>query len=212
MRIEGKIISWNDEKGFGFVKPNSERSQIFLHISAFPNRKRKPKIGDKVNYIVSTDNLGRPCGESACLDGDRHPRKNNRRSETLSYVIAISFFCGAGLSFYWGKIPFDILAIYITVSLMTFIIYALDKSAAQNGRWRTQESTLHILSFLGGWPGAIIAQQKLRHKSKKGDFRFVFWLTAMLNIGVFIWFHTPDGAKKLQIWIMKFHHFVDAIK
>ena len=45
--------------------------------------------------------------------------------------------------------------------------------------------TLHGLSLIGGWPGALIAQQVLRHKSRKEEFRFVFWLTVVINVGVF---------------------------
>lgn len=75
----------------------------------------------------------------------------------------------------------------MVLSLLTFIIYALDKSAAKNGAWRAEESTLHLLSLAGGWPGALIAQQKLRHKSKKQSFRSVFWVTVLLNCGAFAW-------------------------
>ena len=37
----------------------------------------------------------------------------------------------------------------------------------------------------------------LRHKSKKEEFRFVFWLTVVVNIGVFIWFFTDMGSAVL---------------
>jgi uncharacterized membrane protein YsdA (DUF1294 family) len=77
-------------------------------------------------------------------------------------------------------------------------MYAVDKSAAKRGDWRTQESTLHFLSIAGGWPGAIVAQQKLRHKSKKQSFRVVFWVTVLLNCGAFVWLFTPTGAATLR--------------
>lgn len=62
---------------------------------------------------------------------------------------------------------------------------------------RTQESTLHGLSLIGGWPGALIAQQSLRHKTRKEEFRFVFWLTVVINIGVFVWLFTDTGSAVL---------------
>jgi uncharacterized membrane protein YsdA (DUF1294 family) len=34
------------------------------------------------------------------------------------------------------------------------------------------------LSLICGWPGAMIAQQTLRHKSAKEDFHFVWLFTA----------------------------------
>ena len=85
----------------------------------------------------------------------------------MSIFVAVLFLIIVGVSVITSKISFLIFGLYITISLLTFIMYALDKSAARKGHWRTKESTLHLLSLAGGWPGAIAAQQKLRHKSKK---------------------------------------------
>ena len=68
------------------------------------------------------------------------------------------------------------------MSLLTFIAYAIDKSAAKAQRWRTPETTLHLLALAGGWPGALLAQRWLRHKSAKRKFLAVFWLTVLLNV------------------------------
>ena len=102
-----------------------------------------------------------------------------------------------------AKIPFLILPLYLLASMLTFVVYAKDKSAAKRGAWRTPESTLHFLALACGWPGALVAQEKLRHKSKKQEFRLVFWLTVIINIGLFIWLHTPVGAATLSIWLNK---------
>ena len=76
-------------------------------------------------------------------------------------------------------------------SIVTFAAYALDKHAARRGRSRTRESTLHALSLAGGWPGALVAQQMLRHKSVKPQFRNVFWATVILNVAVFVALSSP---------------------
>ncbi|MEY8194508.1 MAG: DUF1294 domain-containing protein [Cycloclasticus sp.] len=96
------------------------------------------------------------------------------------------------------RTPFFILTLYLAISLLTFIIYAMDKSAARRGAWRTPESTLHLFALAGGWPGAMVAQQKLRHKSKKQPFRSIFYFTVALNAGAFAWLHTPVGAEVLS--------------
>lgn len=75
-----------------------------------------------------------------------------------------------------------ILVFYIILSVVTFIVYALDKSAAEQHRWRIQEKTLHLLSLLGGWPGAWIAQRMLRHKTQKISFQIVYWATVGFNL------------------------------
>ncbi|WP_293937380.1 DUF1294 domain-containing protein [Iodobacter sp.] len=77
---------------------------------------------------------------------------------------------------------------YLLMSIVAFIAYAVDKSAAKNNRWRTQESTLHFLGLLGGWPGALLAQWVLRHKSKKAAFMVVFWATVLINCVALAWF------------------------
>lgn len=86
----------------------------------------------------------------------------------------------------------------LIASLLTFMVYAIDKRAAQKGRWRIPEAHLHLLALIGGWPGAILAQQKLRHKSRKQSFRFVFWITVMLNCAASVWLLTPRGLGMLE--------------
>ena len=67
------------------------------------------------------------------------------------------------------------------MSIASFIQYAIDKGRAERGQWRTQENTLHITEFVGGWPGALIAQQVFRHKTRKVSFQMVFWLIVALH-------------------------------
>lgn len=70
----------------------------------------------------------------------------------------------------WG------LVVYPLASMISFLQYWRDKSSAQAGRWRTPENILHIVELLGGWPGALVAQQCFRHKTRKLSFQLVFWL------------------------------------
>ncbi len=201
MRIKGKITTWNDEKGFGFITPNAGGKQVFIHISAFSNHNRHPVVNQVVSYILSADKQGRPRAEKATLAGGNLRKKEHRSNGALSILGSGFFLVIVGFSVLAGKIPVLILALYLVASLLTFFVYAMDKSAAQKGAWRTNESILHLLSLTGGWPGALIAQQKLRHKSQKQSFRFVFWCTVLLNSSVFIWLLTPDGAITLQSFI-----------
>lgn len=76
---------------------------------------------------------------------------------------------------------------YVSVSTLTFIVYAWDKRSAVKSRWRVAENTLHLLALLGGWPGALIAQQALRHKTQKQPFKAILWVTVSINICAFIW-------------------------
>lgn len=201
MRSRGRIRSWNDQKGFGFIDPSDGGKQIFIHITAFSNRNRKPVNNEMVSYALSTDKQGRPCAVRATLAGDRLPRRAKGSGKYLAIICAIMFLGVVGFLVGKTQLPPVVLGIYLIASLITFAMYAVDKSAAKRGTWRTPESTLHWLSLLGGWPGALIAQQTLRHKSKKRSFRTVFWVTIFLNVAALTWLLNPEGLSIVQSWI-----------
>ncbi|CAH0265519.1 hypothetical protein SRABI118_03340 [Massilia sp. Bi118] len=91
-----------------------------------------------------------------------------------------------GTTFAW-HVPPLVGAAYLVMSLVCFCSYALDKSAARKGERRTPESTLLMLGLFGGWPGAVLAQQWLRHKTVKQPFRQIFWFTVAANLAFFLW-------------------------
>ena len=75
-----------------------------------------------------------------------------------------------------------IVAFYAVISMLAYITYAIDKKAAINNRRRVSEKTLHLLGVMGGWPGAFLAQHRLRHKTQKTAFQVTFWLTVVVNL------------------------------
>jgi uncharacterized membrane protein YsdA (DUF1294 family)/cold shock CspA family protein len=193
MRKKGKITSWNDAKGYGFISPLAGGDRTFVHIKAFASRSRRPVVGDTVTFTRSTDARGRPRAEQATLAGTRKPTKRKNPTGALPLVLAFGFLLvvvGAVLA---SAIPIAVLFIYLLGSVATYAAYALDKSAAQKGRWRTSENTLHLLALVGGWPGALVAQNKMRHKTRKQPFRAVFWITVVLNCALFFWLLSPQG-------------------
>jgi uncharacterized membrane protein YsdA (DUF1294 family)/cold shock CspA family protein len=198
MRAKGKITTWNDGKGYGFITPAAGGKQIFVHIRAFANRNRRPQVNEVVSYALSADRQGRPCAVRATLAGDRFQQSIEHSRGLLSLVAAAVFLAIVGASVAASMIPPAILVVYLVTSVITFIVYARDKSAARKGDWRTSENTLHLLSLAGGWPGALVAQQKLRHKSRKQSFRLVFRATVVLNTGYYVWLYTPDGTAALR--------------
>lgn len=88
-------------------------------------------------------------------------------------------------------LPLLVVAVYLSLSLVTIVFYAADKRAATAGTWRTPEATLLVLGLLGGWPGAIIAQQALRHKTRKRSFQFAFSWSVIGNVALYFVLATP---------------------
>ena len=126
-------------------------------------------------------------------------KRNKAKSGSGFGGVFTVFFCiGLLVSLFSGKLPLIVVGLYIVMSFIAYIAYAIDKSAAQNGRWRTQERNLHIFSLIGGWPGAFLAQTKLRHKSSKEEFKSIYWVTVFLNLGGLFWLHTENGTNFLN--------------
>ena len=198
MRHKGKIKSWKDNKGFGFIAPFDGGKKVFVHISAFKNRSHRPDLHEVVTYSVAKDSQGRIHAVNATLAGDKLPKMPAPKSHRLAAFFAYLFLTIVGVSVFATGLPFIVLGAYLFISTVTFLAYAIDKSAAQAGRWRISEKTLQLLALAGGWPGALLAQQSLGHKSKKGSFRVILWISVLLNCAGLAWLHTSDGQTFLQ--------------
>lgn len=103
------------------------------------------------------------------------------RQRTSVALLFIGLIVAAALT---GRIAWGLAGLYLGMSAISFVAYAVDKHAARRQRRRTPESTLHTLAICGGWPGALLAQEVLRHKTRKTAFRRVFWLTVVVNVAV----------------------------
>lgn len=201
MRYQGKITSWKDDKGFGFINPNGGGNQVFVHIKSFSYRQRRPVGNDIVTYELKVDAKGRAQAENVAFVGERAPSNNSPERRSISLILSAFFLIFVAASAFVGKLPFAVLWLYLVGSSVAFLAYAFDKSAARNDQWRTQESTLHLFALAGGWPGALAAQRFLRHKSKKQSFQIVFWATVALNCSALAWLFSPSSSGMLRSFL-----------
>lgn len=186
IRLAGRITEWNDDKGFGFVVPNGGGDRAFVHISEFPRGTRRPVQGDLVSYLPGHDERGRLQARQLKLAGQKvEPARTP--SKTPRAAMGLVALAVAGALGFFGVLPEPLALAYAAASLVAYVMYFIDKSAAGRGARRIPESTLHMASLFGGWPGALIAQQQFRHKTIKQPFQSVFWMTVAINMGLFAW-------------------------
>lgn len=185
MRSRGTITRWDDERGFGFIARPDSNQHVFLHVTALPSGARRPEAGDSVTFDLVRGEEGKPRAENVRLAGRRgrarRPARRERRGN-VGVAVALLLLSGVVIATLFQRLPTLLPGWYVAISLLTFLVYGLDKSAARRGHWRTPESSLHALSLLGGWPGALAAQRLLRHKSSKRSFQSVFWFTVAVNM------------------------------
>ncbi|MCF6210059.1 MAG: cold shock domain-containing protein [Gammaproteobacteria bacterium] len=104
----GRLERWNDDKGFGFVRPENSSKDIFIHISALKNVSRRPVVGDVISFRVETDDKGKFRAANATIAGIpiikprsakiRGKRKKGRSSPfsglVLLVVIGVTGYAG----------------------------------------------------------------------------------------------------------------------
>ena len=204
-RKKGKIESWFDEKGYGFIQPDSGEERVFVHISDVTTRDTRPEANHKVSYLTNKDSEGRKraivvvqlnvfAGEPI-IGHSALAKKSGRGLRRLMFSLLLSS-CFLTLILFLtksGKLSVLIPILYASLSAITILVYAKDKHAAVNENWRTPEATLHLLEVAGGWPGALIAQQLFNHKRNKTSFLFRYWLMVIINCAVLAWLFTDQG-------------------
>ena len=111
MRYQGKIVSWDDQRGFGFVIRHGDDVKVFVHVSSFPAGSKRPAPGDVVTYRLVPDGRGRSkavdaeypgarIGGSAALSpGRARTPRGARTSNPLRLLPALTIV--VGLAWYW---------------------------------------------------------------------------------------------------------------
>jgi uncharacterized membrane protein YsdA (DUF1294 family)/cold shock CspA family protein len=184
MRFEGKIINWDDARGVGFVSPSHGSDIVFLDVRAFTPGQPRPLGSENVTYELMFDDQRK----SHAVDV-RYASPNEWHASRIKISIlvvdvgaALLFLTGLLAATAKGMIPLWLPMLYVFTSAVTMLTYRLDKLKAKRGDRRIPENTLHLLGLIGGWPGALLAQQVFRHKNRKVSFQIFFLMTVVINI------------------------------
>jgi uncharacterized membrane protein YsdA (DUF1294 family)/cold shock CspA family protein len=212
MKRQGRLVRWEAERGFGFIRSPGVSADVFVHLRDFLDRQLKPQVGMELSFeeihiggkgpramAVHAVDAAQPQArqaEARRAPASPHARRtaadSRRRGEAAPSssspsilpvgVLLLGYAALLSYGIWTARLPPLALGALLLVNLLTVVIYGVDKSAAQAGRWRTAESTLHLLSLAGGWPGAWCAQRLFRHKSRKTSFMAGYWATVLLNM------------------------------
>lgn len=196
-RLEGHLSGWNEARGFGFLKPVGGGPDAFAHVRAFAKDDRHIEEGHLYSYVAETDQTGRVRATDirpvrpASLRPSLRAKLLTRSPRLL--VIPAFLFIALAVSMV-TEVSAGWFLVYGIASTACFIGYALDKRAAENNQWRVSETILLMIGLVGGWPGAILAQEIFRHKTKKLAFRTLFWMSVAINMAAFVQIAAFTGA------------------
>ena len=170
--LTAKIAEWDDQKGYGFLRVGN--GKLFLHRRDFAEHHKRPAVGDVIRFTVGLDAKGRTCAQNAV-----HVNDGGRITVLAILLLACLLVLPAlalhrhGADFRWVG------AGVLVVGAISYGAYARDKQRARAKEWRIPESALHLTELLGGWPGAFLAQRRLRHKCSKAGYQSAFWLIVL---------------------------------
>ncbi|MCL1048617.1 excalibur calcium-binding domain-containing protein [Shewanella abyssi] len=114
---KGKLVRWNDDKGFGFIKPDAANARdVFIHISALKQMARKPAVGDQINYFSECQSDGKIKAIKANIEGvaviaakqngrhdSPHHKHNSQRKPKSSRGLLIPLLVLLGLGIFGFK-------------------------------------------------------------------------------------------------------------
>jgi uncharacterized membrane protein YsdA (DUF1294 family)/cold shock CspA family protein len=170
--LTARIVEWDDQKGYGYLQVGTRR--LFLHRRDFAERHKQPCVGDVIRFAVGQDARGRTCAKNAVHAND------GGRITVLAALLLAGLLVLPIMALHQRAADFPWLGGYmLAISAISYGCYARDKRFAREKAWRISEGRLHLTEFLGGWPGAFLAQRRLRHKSAKDRYQVVFWLIVL---------------------------------
>ncbi len=186
----GKLTKWNDDRGFGFIRPVDSTQEVFLHIHELKDATRRPQVNDIIYYYVVAQEDGKFRADNAFILGaTKKPLSSGQslsstaRSPSIFHeilLLSILPLLGSIHFFATTRNPLPLI-FYPTMSVLTYVLYADDKSRANLGKWRTPEQRLHLCELAGGWLGGFVAQRRLNHKSKKKSYQVKFWTIVIIH-------------------------------
>lgn len=176
-RHEGFLVSWDDERGFGFIEAPGLKGPVFMHVKFLRSRHQRPVTGDRLRFSLGTGRDGGPAAADVEIVGAPPPPKPKAPPTTMvdlsRLMAALAILIGAVSAYLFAGAPLWFPALYLVMSFGSGLAYWLDKLFAREKRLRVRESMLHFADAFFGVAGGLFAQHVFRHKTRKRAFRAV---------------------------------------
>ena len=107
MEQQGRLTQWNDARGFGFITPLSGGARIFVHISQFQQRNRRPCLNDQLTYSIGRDEQGRLRAMEVRYQKSKqlYPVKTESFAKTLPIkAVLLILLCLASLYLWFTRV------------------------------------------------------------------------------------------------------------
>lgn len=201
--VAGKIVQWNEEKGYGFIQTQALAEPIFFHASTLIAREYTPQPDEAVTVKAryDADKKRWQATEVSSATRAQHVAAQQKRGNTLIRPMQNKLIWAIPIALIYLIVLYTqapkLALSNLIVSLIALALYAWDKRCALAQSSRIPETSLHAVALLGGWAGALIARYLFRHKTQKQPFVSLFWLTVILNIAATAYFIYTGSLKNL---------------
>jgi len=180
-----------NDKVFYIPKKDEQARISAAHVRHFELKVDNPKIRVKHSVVSPTKNpyvpqRSLPLTKSKEKGTQSSGRIRSLRLKLLLFILLLVLPMLGAVRVFIDQQFIWVFVIYILVSLITFYLYWNDKKIAGTNQRRTPEITLHFFEFIGGWIGALVAQQMFRHKTRKISYQLKFWIIIFSH--QFFWF------------------------
>lgn len=177
--MQGVVVKFDAKKGFGFIQPDGQTEQVFVHANAVTTAGRLTP-GQRVTFDVTASPKGLRASNVVVAGATAKAAQTRHTAPISPYtlfgglavidtllVMALGMFVFS-LAWLWAYL--------IAINVTTFLLYTYDKAVAGSGQMRVPERTLHLAELFGGTPAGIIGQRVFHHKSAKGSYQLTFWI------------------------------------
>ena len=163
MGQEGRIKTWKDDKGYGFVASEKGGPDIFLHISAFTQRRKRPEVGDLITYELLITDSERPRAANV-LFMDEPKEERMALTALLFFMLLVVFaliFVGY-VGYVWRSHPNS------TIPATLYRIFSAPSASHNEGDFRCASPKTYC-SQMSSCSEALFHQERCGATEMDGD-------------------------------------------